>query len=126
MLMSACNPMETLLAVIGAGGRLAPDGDALLVRLPRAAALLASVPALRRRLRQLAPDLLLSAGNLSISQSVREILQIEQLKDEIREKDQSLVKEHFDHMKVEKEKDNLKGKDNQLRQMMFRMLNSKK
>ena len=34
--------------------------------------------------------------------------QIEQLKDEIREKDQSLVKEHFDHMKVEKEKDGLR------------------
>jgi len=34
--------------------------------------------------------------------------QIEQLKEEIHAKDQSLVKEHFDHMKVEKEKDNLR------------------
>ncbi len=37
--------------------------SALLVRLPRWVALLASVPALHRLLRQLAPELLLSAGN---------------------------------------------------------------
>jgi glycosyltransferase involved in cell wall biosynthesis len=35
----------------------------MLRRLRRSSALLASVPALRRRLRQLAPDMLLSAGN---------------------------------------------------------------
>jgi peptidoglycan hydrolase CwlO-like protein len=40
--------------------------------------------------------------------------QIEQLKDEIREKDQALVKEHFDHMKVEKEKENLKDSHTKL------------
>lgn len=34
--------------------------------------------------------------------------QIEQLKEEISAKDLALVKEHFDHMKVEKEKDSLK------------------
>ena len=43
--------------------------------------------------------------------------QIEQLKDEIREKDQSLVKEHFDHMKVEKEKDNLKDNHSKLKSL---------
>ena len=43
--------------------------------------------------------------------------QIEQLKDEIREKDQSLVKEHFDHMKVEKEKDNLKDSHSKLKSL---------
>jgi glycosyltransferase involved in cell wall biosynthesis len=37
--------------------------QATMLRLPRAAALLAAVPALHRRLRQLAPDVLLSAGN---------------------------------------------------------------
>ena len=35
--------------------------------------------------------------------------QIEQLKEEITTKDHSLVKEHFDHHKVEKEKENLKN-----------------
>lgn len=34
--------------------------------------------------------------------------QIEQLKEEVSAKDLALVKEHFDHMKVEKEKDSLK------------------
>ena len=34
--------------------------------------------------------------------------QIEQLKEEITSKDHSLVKEHFDHHKVEKEKEKLK------------------
>jgi glycosyltransferase involved in cell wall biosynthesis len=37
--------------------------SALRIRMPRALALLASIPALRRRLRELEPDLLLSAGN---------------------------------------------------------------
>ena len=35
--------------------------------------------------------------------------QIEQLKEEITSKDQALVKEHFDHAKVEKEKESLKN-----------------
>ena len=34
--------------------------------------------------------------------------QIEQLKEEIQTKDQSLVKEHFEHMKIGKEKEALK------------------
>jgi hypothetical protein len=34
--------------------------------------------------------------------------QIEQLKEEISAKDLALVKEHFDHMKVEKEKESLR------------------
>ena len=34
--------------------------------------------------------------------------QIEQLKEEIQAKDQALVKEHFEHMKVEKEKEALR------------------
>ena len=38
--------------------------------------------------------------------------QIEQLKEEINTKDLSLVKEHFEHMKVEKEKENLRGENN--------------
>ena len=36
--------------------------------------------------------------------------QIEQLKEEIHAKDQALVKEHFDHMKVEKEKELLRAR----------------
>ena len=34
--------------------------------------------------------------------------QIEQLKEEIQAKDQALVKEHFEHMKVDRERESLK------------------
>ncbi len=44
--------------------------------------------------------------------------QIEQLKEEINTKDLSLVKEHFEHMKVEKEKENLRGDNNKARQQI--------
>ena len=41
--------------------------------------------------------------------------QIEQLKEEIHAKDQNLVREHFDRMKVEKEKDVLRDNLQKLR-----------
>merc|ERR1719473_1274652 len=40
--------------------------------------------------------------------------QIEQLKEEITAKDQALVKEHFDHKKVEKEREQLKQDKNKM------------
>lgn len=42
--------------------------------------------------------------------------QIDQLKEEITNKESALVKEHFEHLKVEKEKDSLKAELNRLRQ----------
>lgn len=42
--------------------------------------------------------------------------QIEQLKEEICAKDLALLKEHFDHMKVQKEKDTLRTEVNRLKQ----------
>lgn len=50
-------------AIDPAVGVVAAPRSALLVRMPRSMGLLACIPALRRRLRELAPDLLLSAGN---------------------------------------------------------------
>ena len=44
--------------------------------------------------------------------------QIEQLKEEISSKDLALVKEHFDHMKVEKEKESLRFELNKARQQI--------
>mmetsp|Transcript_23941 Transcript_23941/g.66472 ORF Transcript_23941/g.66472 Transcript_23941/m.66472 type:complete len:870 (+) Transcript_23941:229-2838(+) len=44
--------------------------------------------------------------------------QIEQLKEEISAKDLALVKEHFDHMKVEKEKDSLRFELNKAKQQI--------
>lgn len=44
--------------------------------------------------------------------------QIEQLKEEIGQKDLALVKEHFDHMKVEKEKESLRFELNKARQQI--------
>lgn len=44
--------------------------------------------------------------------------QIEQLKEEISSKDLALVKEHFDHMKVEKEKESLRFELNKARQQL--------
>jgi chromosome segregation ATPase len=43
--------------------------------------------------------------------------QIEQLKEEIHAKDQSLVKEHFDRMKVEKEKESLRDQLRKLKEL---------
>eukprot|EP00002_Diphylleia_rotans_P004987 TRINITY_DN1392_c1_g3_i1.p1 TRINITY_DN1392_c1_g3~~TRINITY_DN1392_c1_g3_i1.p1 ORF type:complete len:887 (-),score=260.76 TRINITY_DN1392_c1_g3_i1:165-2825(-) len=44
--------------------------------------------------------------------------QIEQLKEEITAKDHALVKEHFDHMKVEKEKDSLRNELQRVKQQI--------
>merc|ERR1719149_140502 len=44
--------------------------------------------------------------------------QIEQLKEEITAKDHSLVKEHFDHHKVDKEKEGLKNELTRIRKQI--------
>ena len=44
--------------------------------------------------------------------------QIEQLKEEITAKDHALVKEHFDHQKVEKQKEQLKNELSQMQKLL--------
>ena len=44
--------------------------------------------------------------------------QIEQLKEEITAKDHALVKEHFDHAKVEKEKEGLRNELSKMKKLL--------